>query len=214
MVCPEVLKMFEDIETDVMLNAQKEGLSPRYARAFYKMATHKEPVQNEIACIEAFGFDHVKEGVPNICPGTACLRKETTDECVQYRNEEHDGTILMVSKTESAHDLFPMVKVVGKTLLIHNLDVKKKYTAFLYVGNEKNLKDIKLGYCVLRCPNTDYACGSNAKIYRLESIKDCLIGLVSDRDYKLYRRLAENAVSALESKKQDYCESVHGKPGC
>ena len=206
--------MFEDGETEVMLNAQKEGLSPRFAKAFYKLELADNPIMRIGVALEAFGYDNKKIGVPDLCPGTACLRKETTDGCEQYWNEKGDGAFLFVYKMCVPYETGPLLKTKDGRIAIANMKIRRKDMGLLYTGDEKNLKDIKLGHLPLKCPNTEKACGNSTKIYSVEDPADCLIGIVSDRDYKLYMGIVKRELAAVELKKNAYCESVHGKPGC
>jgi len=191
--------MIDEAETDMMINAQKERLSPRLAKGFYKLRLAANPYEMMEACIDAFGFGNKKNGKPDICQGTTCL--ENGPRYIQYWNDEGDAMfIIQDAITVNLNN----VSKLERGFIIFGLTRNRE--AIYYAGPEENLSKFRIGRKKVKCPSGE--CTSHMPLYQVDvNLKDYLIGGVSDRDYKTYTRIVENGLAALAAKRQACCEA-------
>lgn len=176
----------EDVELNIMLRAQEQGLSPKHAQAIYRMSFTKDPISIFTFCIEGMGYDDTRQEKPGLCSGMQCLEDDA--EYVQFRKD--DNMFIMQVQSQRVESLARIGGITG--LIGGDMKMIKVY----YAGNEEYLDEIELYHEQVMCPRTGQGCRlSGASIYRVADVRKPFIrNIIGRKDFVKYSNIITKEV--------------------
>jgi hypothetical protein len=192
--CEEARKFLDACETEAMLRAQKEGLSPGTMQALYRLGMPSDPpsnpIQDHAICLDRFGYSHVRRGRPQLCPGTYCF--EENAQYYQFWNEANDGMFLL------KHTVRPESQVVATApmpiVLFANINHLNSY----FVGSEDELKRLGIQHEVMTCPLNKEPCNQPFKTYVVTGIIDAFLASVGEKDVQRYMDIIKEEIAKMD----------------
>jgi len=190
--CEEAMKFLDACETEAMLRAQKEGLSPGIAQAIYRMGIASNPIQESAVCLDRFGYSRTKRGRPQLCPGTYCFEEKA--DYYQFWNDEQSNMFLL------KHTVRPESQVVATApmpiVLFANINHLNSY----FVGSEDELKRMGMQYEVMTCPTTGEPCKQPFKTYEVTGIAEAFLASVGEKEAIRYMNLIKEEIEKVNKK--------------
>jgi len=193
--CEEAQKFLDDLETDIMLRAEKEGLSPRDIQVIYKLgSSYSNPIQASALWLDRLGYFRVRRGRPQLrCLGTYCF--EENAQYYQFWNEANNGMFLL------KHTVRPESQVVATAPIPIVLFANVNHLRSYFVGSEDELERLGMQHEVIKCPSTGETCNQPVKVYEVKNIVDAFFASVGEKEVlQRYLTIIDEELAKMKKK--------------
>jgi hypothetical protein len=191
--CEEAMKFLDACETEAMLRAQKEGLSPGIMQAIYRIGMPgNDPIQDSTVCLDRLGYSFSGSERPQPCPGKYCFEKNA--KYYQFWNEKKNGRVILKHTVRLESQVVATAPI--PIVLFANVNHLNSY----FVGSEDELEKLGVKSEVMTCPNTGKPCDQPVKVYEIGNVAEAFLDRIGMEDVKRYVALIKEEIAKMDKK--------------